>query len=176
MKNEKVQVVHEELLRYLSNSNAKYNAIFIDLPDPRSVNTNQYYTLEFYYLIRDHLEEDGLMITQAGNPYFATHAFFAIGHTMEAAGFNILPIHNQILTLGEWGWYVGSDYWESDSMKEKLLQNNERTIETRWFNDEAARLITSFGKTYSDTLHLQINTLDSPSVHQYYLKGNWNLN
>ena len=172
----KVHVIHENLLDYMINSPKKYDAIFIDLPDPRSIETNQYYTREFYNIVRDHLDEDGIMITQAGSPYFATQAFYAIGQTINKAGFNVLPIHNQILTLGEWGWYLCAITQDAERMKKKLTTPKEMTITTRWFNDEAASLVTSFGKTYFDTLNVGINSMEKPFVYQYYLKGNWNLN
>lgn len=173
---EKVQIIHEDILQYISNETKKYDAIFIDLPDPRSIETNQYYTIEFYNIIRKMLADDGIMITQAGSPYYATQAFYAIGRTIEEAGLNVLPIHNQILTLGEWGWYICSKNLKSEELKLRLIDKKELSIETNWFNREAANLISSFGKTYSDTLHVPINSLDNPIVYRYYLKGNWNLN
>lgn len=171
----KVNIIYEDILQYLSNPTKKYDAIFIDLPDPRSIETNQYYTIEFYNIVRKVLVEEGIMITQAGSPYYATKAFYTIGKTIEEAGLKVLPIHNQILTLGEWGWYICSAKLTSDELKQKLVAQKELRIVTHWFNQEAANLISSFGKTYHDTLNLPINTLDNPMVYRYYLKGNWNL-
>ena len=173
---EKVHIIHENVLRYISNPTKKYDVIFMDLPDPKSTETNQYYTIEFYTLIGKFLNENGIVITQAGSPYFATQAFYAIGQTLQAAGFHVLPIHNQILTLGEWGWYICSKTLKPPELKKRLLQKRQLAFETKWFNDEAARLISSFGKTYNDTLNVQINSLENPLVYKYYLKGNWNLN
>lgn len=172
----KVHIIHEDMLRYISTPTKKYDAVFIDLPDPKSMETNQYYTIEFYNSIRKLLTEDGVMITQAGSPYFATQAFYAIGQTIQAAGFNVLPIHNQILTLGEWGWYICSVVQSPAELKERLVRQKEFSFETKWFNDEAAYLISSFGKTHNDTLNVQINSLENPLVYKYYLKGNWDLN
>ncbi len=171
----KVKIIQEDLLRFIADTNKKYDAIFVDLPDPRSIETNQYYTIEFYELIKNLLVEEGVMITQAGSPYFATEAFFTIGATIQEAGFNVLPIHNQILTLGEWGWYICSIDQQSSHMKDRLLVSKKLDIETRWFNHEAAVLISSFGKTNTDTLQTQVNSLDNPVVYQYYLKGTWDM-
>jgi len=174
-RHEKIQILHENLIEFVSNTNRKYTAIFIDLPDPRSIETNQYYTLEFYERIKIILAENGVVITQAGSPYFATQAYFSIGETIKKAGFNILPLHNQILTLGEWGWYVCSTKLGKTLMKKRLLERENSDIETKWFNEEAAKLVSSFGKTHNDTLNVGINTLENPLVYQYYLKGNWEL-
>jgi spermidine synthase len=122
------------------------------------------------------LQKDGVMVTQAGSPYFATQAFFSIGHTLGKSGFHALPIHNQILTLGEWGWYVCSADKDEAIMKNQIADYKKTEIPTKWWNREAAQLVTAFGKTYEDTLSVQINTLDNPLVYQYYLKGNWDMN
>ena len=174
--NPKVQIIHEDLLDFVSQSSKKYDAVFIDLPDPRSIETNQYYTLEFYQLIKNLVNDHGIVITQAGSPYFASMAYFSIGRTLEMAGFKTLPIHNQILTLGEWGWYICSPEIDDGELKSRLVVPKELDIETIWFNDQAAKLVSAFGKNSLDTMNPGINTLQNPIVYQYYLKGNWELN
>ncbi len=171
----KVHIIHEDLLSSVSNATKKYDAIFIDLPDPRNIETNQYYTIEFYQLIKKMLRKDGVMITQAGSSYFATEAFYTIGQTLQKSGFSPLPLHNQILTLGEWGWYLCKKDRKSADIHKKLLSAEAPDVDTRWYNQDAARLITAFGKTHLDTMHVHVNSLDNPLVYQYYLKGNWRL-
>ena len=60
-----------------------------------------------------HLRPNGVIVTQAGSPYYATKAFYCIEKTMQSAGFNTIPLRNQVLTLGEWGWVMG--YKRTDS-------------------------------------------------------------
>ncbi|NJN24544.1 MAG: hypothetical protein HC819_00340 [Cyclobacteriaceae bacterium] len=174
--NEKVRTIHKDLLSYLAESTDQYDLIFVDLPDPRSVETNQYYTIEFFALVGKMLTDGGVMITQAGSPYFATDAFVSIGHTLQRAGFYTLPIHNQILTLGEWGWYICSFDQNENKMQQRLVNTGKLPVDTRWYNREAASLISSFGKTNHDTSAVQINTIANPVVYRYYLQGNWELN
>jgi len=173
---DKVDVIHEDLIEFVTDSTHKYDAIFIDLPDPKSIEANQYYTVEFYKLLIKLIDGDGLMITQAGSPYFATKAYTSIGLTIRNVGFHTLPIHNQILTLGEWGWYIGSTTLAQNEMKRRLVDREIHEFDTKWFNQEASKLVSSFGKTSNDTMNVGINTLENPLVYQYYLKGNWNLN
>ena len=78
--------------------------------------------------------------------------------------------------MGEWGWYICSQNLQAEVMKKRLIKDKLPEIETSWFNQEAAKLVASFGKSFSDTLNPGINTLDNPLVYQYYLKGNWDLN
>ena len=171
----KVNIIEINLLEFVSTIDRKYDAIYIDLPDPRSIESNQYYTLEFYRLLKNLLTDQGVLVTQAGSPYFATEAFYSIEKTLNHTGFNTLPIHNQILTLGEWGWFVCSVHLNENEIKHRINGLKKVPVETKWWNKEAAKLVTSFGKTYSDTLNVGINTLDNPVVYQYYLKGNWDM-
>ena len=60
-------------------------------------------------------------------------------------------------------------------LKKRLRERKKPVFETKWFNDEAAVLISSFGKISDDTLNVQINTIENPSVYPYYLKGNRDL-
>ena len=173
---QKVHIIHENILDFCKSTQRKYDAVLIDLPDPRSVETNQFYTLEFYNLIRGLLNTDGIMITQAGSPLFATRAFYTIQSTLKKAGFNTLPLHNQILTLGEWGWLICSPSISAEAMKQKIVACKNIPQPTKWFNPEAASMITSFGKVQFDTTHQAVNSISNPLVYRYYLKGTWDLN
>ena len=171
----KVHVLHDDLLAYISSTDSKYDAVFIDLPDPRTIETNQFYTTEFYLFIDGIMKENGLMITQAGSPYFATQAYYSIEETIRFAGFQTLPIHNQILTLGEWGWFICSNTMSTFEMKDKLVSGDGIDVDTKWFNSESAKLVASFGKSASDSINVAINTLANPVIYKYFLKGNWKL-
>jgi spermidine synthase len=171
----RVKFVKGDLLEFVSGNTKKYDMVFIDLPDPRSIEANQYYTIEFYSMLKRSISNQAVMVAQAGSPYFATQAFFSIAETLKAVGFEVLPIHNQILTLGEWGWYICSLEKDEETMRNLVINSSTSAIETRWWNEDAAKLVTSFGKTYADTLNVGINTLENPVVYQYYLKGNWDM-
>ncbi len=118
------------------------------------------------------LRPHGIIVTQSGSPYFATKAFICIERTMQAAGLTTVPIHNQVLTMGEWGWTIGS----RDRISKESVQNVKLNVPTRWLDHDALQLITSFGKGYyvgADTADVQINTVHAPFLQKYYLEGNW---
>ena len=113
------------------------------------------------------------MITQSGSPYYATKAFYCIEKTMRAAQLNTIPLHNQILTLGEWGWIIGS--------KNKITTKQVHDVDVssipslKWLNNSSIGLLTSFGKPLADTTGIKINTIFNPKLYTYYKEGNWNL-
>ena len=172
---EKVVVKNADGYTFLQENNDYYDVVIIDLPDPRSVELGRLYSFEFYKQCYRHMRPGGVIVTQAGSPYFATRAFSCIVETMKSAGFGTVPMHNQVITLGEWGWSLGVKQANGDVKKN--LRQLEFEIPTRWINNEAMTLITSFGKDYypweKDTV--LVNRIHEPVLYKYYLKGNWDL-
>lgn len=171
----KVKVFHQDAYTYLENADTYYDVIIVDLPDPKSVDLNRLYTQEFYRLAYHHLRKNGVLVTQAGSPYFATRAFKCIYQTVAEAGFQTAMLHNQVVTMGEWGWVLGVKTTSEVNVKEQLQQLTFKNIPTEWINQEAMQLMTSFGKNIyiSPSDSIETNQIHNPVLYQYYLKGNW---
>ena len=168
-----VNIVGIYAFQWLKNTRKTYDVIFIDVPDPTNIELNQYYSLEFYQLARQALVENGLIITQSGSPYFATAAFQSIEKTLAAAKFSVSSYHNQILTLGEWAWTMGI---KADvDLKSKLWNHDYARAETEWFNQEAMRMMLSFGKPCATTTQTAINSLKNPVIYRLYNQGNYQI-
>ena len=173
--NEKVQIHYQDAFLFNEHTYKKYDLIIVDLPDPRAIDINKLYTRQFYEKLNNLLTPSGILITQAGSPYFATKAFYCIEKTFQAAGFNTLPLHNQVLTMGEWGWIIGSKQLSKEQMKTKLALADLSNIQLRWMTNSSLQMVSSFGKPLSDTSEIDINTLSHPVLPSYYIRGNWNL-
>lgn len=170
-----VQVINQDGFTYLENIKSKYDIIIADFPDPRTVDLGRLYSQEFYWLCKQALRTDGYMITQAGSPYYAQQAFECIELTMSKAGFTTLPLHNQVPTLGEWGWVIGSK--KPQERLAAILQSKELQVPTQWLNKEAFTLISSFGKQVFKKQYNKVkpNRIHDPVLYRYYLAGNWDL-
>lgn len=166
----RINIVNNDLFDFLENSDQRFDVIISDLPDPNNLLHNQYYTTEFFALCAKNLNENGIFVTQAGSPYFATKAYYSIIKTMKQTGFNTIPFHNQILTMGEWGWVLGS---KRNVNKEDLAVLEFSDLPVRWINQEAIRMMLSFGKITVDTTNTNINTIKEPVTYKYYTGGNW---
>ncbi len=177
LNHEKVTIRNMDAYTFLEETKQFFDIIIVDLPDPRSIELNRLYSYEFYKLCERQLRKHGLIVTQAGSPYYAAEAYHCINKTMSKAGFATLPLHNQILTLGEWGWVIGAKDMTKEALKSSALQLEFKGIDTRWINTEAMQLMTSFGKPFfvKDTSEISINTIHNPVLYQYYLKGSWDL-
>ena len=96
---------------------------------------------------------------------------------MAASGFTTLPLHNQVITLGEWGWVMGAKGIEKEALK-RLVQNIDIShIPTRWMNRASFTLVTSFGKNSfpNQKDSVEVNRIHNPVLYQYYLNGNWDI-
>lgn len=176
----KLKIKNMDAFIYMDQTEKFFDVIIIDLPDPRTVELGKLFSKEFYQLCKRHLRPNGLIIAQSGSPYYSTRAFECIDKTMAAAGFGTTKIHNQILTLGEWGWVIGARDQSSKKLKEDLRKLNFKHIDTKWINKESMLLMTSFGKekyfkTKIPDSTVQVNTIHNPVLYRYYLQGNWEL-
>ena len=173
----RVHVINEDGYKYLQRDSDYYDVVLVDLPDPRSVEVGRLYSYEFYKTCYRRLRPGGILVSQSGSPYFATRAFLCINKTMAAAGFTVQPLHNQVITLGEWGWNLGQKECPHVSLKKALQGLCFHDVKTKWINNEAMQLMTSFGKNIypwkQDTV--EINRIHHPVLYKYYLQGNWDL-
>ena len=172
LNNTKVTTITADAYTFLEKSNTTYDVILVDLPDPNNVDLNKLYTKEFYSICYNHLAKGGTFITQSGSPYYATKAFYCIDKTLKTAGFYTLPIHNQVLTLGEWGWILGK---KTPIYKEDLQKIDLENLQLKWLTKETLSGIASFGKPLADTTGIKINTIFEPTLYLYYKQGNWDL-
>ena len=179
LNNEKVTIKNEDGYNMIQQDDGYYDLIIVDLPDPRSVELGRMYSYEFYKSCYKRLRPQGIIITQAGSPYFATKAFNCIVKTMRTAGFTTLPIHNQVITMGEWGWSLGQKQSPYKDLKKPLQQLDFKDVQTKWIDHEAMSLITSFGKKdyllNNENDSIKVNRIHDPVLYKYYLKGNWDL-
>ena len=174
--NSKINSQKQNIFRHLNNSTSVYDVIIVDIPDPVDIELNQYYTKEFYELCYKALSQNGVMITQAGSPYFATQAFQCISNTVSASQFSVLEMHNQVLTMGEWGWIIGAKNLDSIQLMSEARALKFDDLKTTWLNNEAMHMMLSFGKTNVNINDSIVNTLKRPVVHSYYTNGNWDFN
>lgn len=172
---DKLTVINTDAFAYLEQSMDFYDVMIIDFPDPKSIELARLFSVEFYRMCYNHLRPNGVIIAQAGSPYYATKAYKCIEKTMAAGGFGTIPLHNQILSLGEWGWIMGAKDIPQERLKPILHGMKFDNISTRWINNEAMYLMTSFGNDIIqiDSADILVNKVNQPVLHDYYMKGNW---
>ena len=83
----RVRVLNKDAYQFMKESFDLYDAIIIDLPDPKSVSLSLLYSLGFYKMVEKHLKPFGAMVTQSTSPLYSPEAFLCIKKTIQAANF-----------------------------------------------------------------------------------------
>lgn len=172
----RVQVVHQDAYTYLKQTNTLYDVVLIDLPDPKTIDLARLYSAEFYRLARRQVATGGVLVTQAGSPFFSREAFLCIWNSMEAGGFAVTGYHNHIPTMGEWGWVLG---WNlppgaDQDVRERILALPEPGVPTRFLNRDAVQSMFRFGKgVVDDRTKVPVNRETDLVLQRLYKNGRW---
>ncbi|WP_106496909.1 polyamine aminopropyltransferase [Lentibacillus sp. Marseille-P4043] len=172
LKNAKLDIFNEDAFQFLEDSDAWYDVIIIDLPDPNNESLNKLYTKEFYSLVRNHLSPDGAAMIQSTSPVFATKVYWTISKTVESTGLQVNNLHVDVPSFGNWGFVMAS-------RKEINLDTIDITVPTRFLTTDVLSNLTKFGKDEDkviknedgDTIDLKQNTLIDPNLIQLYEKA-----
>ena len=174
----KVNIINRDAFTFIENSDEFYDVIFVDLPDPNSVSLSRLYSEEFYSLCRRRLNKYGIIVTQASSPVHSPNSFVCIIKTMESADFTVLPYHNNIPTLGEWGWCLGmkKEVVTNDMLKTKVMEIVLPPPPTKFLNNNAIISMVHFGKgVLGKKQKVKPNTILDPILVKYYKKGAWDV-
>ena len=175
----RVTVENRDAAAFLRESDRLFDVVLIDLPDPETMEIMHLYTEDFYRLVKRHLSRDGVMVTQATSPIFATDAFLTILATVKAAGLSATPYHTHIPTLGDWGWVMGTPVERPDlegriRSEWKRLSLSDRT---RFLNTDTLAALFAFSKKIDlETLPEDVNSSLHPVLHKRYQSRDWEVN
>ena len=172
----RVEIIYDDAYSFLRRTDRIFDAIIVDLPDPRSLGLARLYSREFYGVARRHLTPGGVIATQATSPFFSLKSFLCILKTVRSAGFAAVPLHNHIPTMGEWGFVVGLNVEGASpqAVRRRLAQLDFNGIETRFLSQDAMISMLHFGKGTLDRLHeVKVSTELDPVVYGYYQDGEW---
>ncbi|MFC3495232.1 polyamine aminopropyltransferase [Glycomyces rhizosphaerae] len=106
MNDPKVEIVNADAFTWLRQQTGTWDTIIVDMPDPDATETAKLYSVEFYGLATDHLDDTGRMVVQSGSPYFAPKTFWTISATLEAAGHATSPYWVSVPSFGDWGYHL----------------------------------------------------------------------
>lgn len=161
---DRLTVVNKDAFVYLSSTDRHFDLIIIDLPDPNNTSLSRLYSREFYLLVKNRLSEDGRFVTQATSPFYAPKAFWSIKETITSSGYSdLVPYHTNIPSFGEWGFILAS--------KSRIdLDTTKLPSSTKYVDAYAIERMLYFEKDMRAS-NVEISTLDSPKILDYYLDG-----
>lgn len=167
----RVEIHNLDAWKFVERDQHVYDVIIIDLPDPKSVELSRLYSRQFYGLVMERLSGAGVVVTQAGSPFFARQAFWSVVETLRMTrnprhpeqGLTVIPYHSYVPSFGQWGYVVASP--------EPLI---DRRVAfpggLRYLSQRVWRAAQVFGKDI-DEIKAEPNTLQSHALIEYYQDG-----
>lgn len=167
----RVTVTNADAWRFVESSTDSYDVVIVDLPDPKTVALSKLYTRQFYGLLMERMTAQGIMVTQAGSPFFARQAFWSVAATLESTrnpgapgqGLDVVGYHSYVPSFGEWGFVLAGPQLPADRVPE-LPEG------LRFFTPEVWQSAQVFGADMG-LVEAEVNTLQSHALVAYYLDG-----
>ncbi|WP_170432865.1 polyamine aminopropyltransferase [Ruegeria arenilitoris] len=167
----RVTIVNKDAWKFLEGEGRVYDVILIDLPDPKSIALSRLYTRQFYGLAVERLSGQGLLVTQAGSPFFARQAFWSVVETLNSSrnpqqpgqGLHTLPYHSYVPSFGEWGFVLASP--EPVPGRDLILPDG-----LGYLTNDVWQAAQVFGSDM-DRVAAEPNTLQTHVLTGYYLDG-----
>ncbi|MDJ1480115.1 polyamine aminopropyltransferase [Cytophagaceae bacterium YF14B1] len=174
--NKKVRIFNEDAYKFIEKTTDIYSVIIIDLPDPSDPGLGKLYSHEFYQLLQKRLAIDGIVVTQATSPYFATEAFWCITHTLGNVFTNIKPYTVYVPSFGQWGFVLASNKQNKRLSKNSVytIQQMLKTQPMRFLKPQIVPGLFAFDPDMAER-PTPVNTLDTQILVQSYEKSlrNW---
>ncbi|MEM3466527.1 MAG: fused MFS/spermidine synthase [Candidatus Jordarchaeales archaeon] len=134
----RVRIIFEDGRSFLEECKEKFDVIINDMSDPvgpaRSV-----FTEEFFRLVYDHLEEDGLFATHVESPDSCEEFFYRANATLKAVFPIVRPYRVWTPPYAEyWGRVVASKFYDPLTLNVKEIEDRirKRSVELRWLTPE----------------------------------------
>src|SRR6185369_6200883 len=108
LRSSKLRNVNADAFGWLEQSDARFDVIVVDFPDPTNFSIGKLYTTSFYQLVDEHLNAGGYAVVQTTSPLIARRSFWTVVTTLEAVGMSTAPYHAHVPSFGEWGFILAS--------------------------------------------------------------------
>jgi len=115
---------------FIKTTGHKYDVIICDLPDPyRQSLSEGLYSTEFYQSAFNVLQDNGVLVTQAGSPWFRRENFERVGENLRVVFKQVVSYQKWVPSYGStWGFYLAL----KKPLEESVINNAlKSTIESK---------------------------------------------
>lgn len=170
MEDPRLNVINDDAMAWLQSRPELFDVIFIDLPDPNNEGIAKLYSVEFYRLVRQHLAEGGVAVTQSTSVYYSNRSFWSIHVSMEASfcpegvcdQVHVVPYHVWVPSFGDWGFNLASttplDPTRWDFPKDVEYMTQQTFANSLYFTPDIAEPV------------VKPNRLIEPVILDYYMR------
>ncbi len=171
LSDQRVDIQNGDAWQFIEKSSQVFDVIIVDLPDPKTVALSKLYSRQFYGLLMERLTAQGLIVTQAGSPFFARQAFWSIATTLEStrnphtpgSGLSVIPYHSYVPSFGEWGFVIAGPLLPVE-------RGPNLPVGLHYLTPEIWQAAQVFGADM-DRVEAEANTMQSHPLVAYYLDG-----
>ncbi|MDC0832653.1 polyamine aminopropyltransferase [Geitlerinema sp. CS-897] len=163
----RVEIRYGDAFSVAPSLSETFDVIVADFPDPDREAIAKLYSHGFYLRLRSRLTPNGVLVTQASSPFFATKAFACIAATLNAAGFSSYPYTIDVPSFGPWGFVLATQT-EFDPATLRL------PIATRFLTPDILPGLFHLPADISLD-NVEINRLVHPKIVQYQTEGRWQM-
>ena len=169
-----LHVIHLDAAEFVKSVTGRYDVVIMDFPDPNSPDLAKLYGRPFYDHLGDMLNPGAVIVQQSGSCFHAREAYLCIGRTLKAAGFDVVPYHDNVPSFGEWGWWIAKSGQSAAQTGKSLASLGQLDIATRYLTRDLVAASLVFGKSQLVSTHQDFTSLTEPRVYHYHLQG-WNI-
>ena len=157
----RVQVVNEDAMVWLAQSEDTYDVILLDFPDPTNYSIGKLYSRQMYEYVRQRLAPGGVLGVQSTSPLFARHAYWCIVETLKHSGFHVVPYRAFVPSFGDWGFVLAG-------LEPLTLPSTLPSLGLDFLSNDVLASLTHFGP---DTAPVPVreNRLNNQALVGYYL-------
>lgn len=155
LKNPKVRIINADAFIWLKENQTQFDFIAIDFPDPSNYSIGKLYSNSFYKLVKETLNENGVMVVQSTSPFVAKKSFWCIDATLRSVGLRTTPYHAYVPSFGEWGYLIATKqpFQAADNYPDGLKFINVETVRNMLnFPDDMKSDITDVNKLNNQML------------------------
>lgn len=108
--NPNLKVVYKDGKEFIEKTHENYDIIVVDVTDPGVGDlANTIYNESFFESVKEHLRENGVMVTQAGSTWFGKESFKAIGGMIRKVFPSVVAYGEFVHSFGSlWGFYLSA--------------------------------------------------------------------
>lgn len=162
-------IINEEPLIFLRKSRTRYDAIVVYHSDPYTGGDNRFFTQEFFWNIKKHLKENGILIFSAGEPsnYINIEQADYLASLLKTAEY-VFPFV-KVFPLDRFYFLCSEKELSFEPLWEKALGRYVRKEYTVW-DASPERIDYYMSNIKKRTNKVKSNSILMPSSYLYFLK------
>lgn len=163
LSDKRITVISDDAFEWLKKTNKKFDAVFIDFPDPSNYAIGKLYTNTFYRQVKKVMKPNTLAVVQSTSPLVAPKSFWCVEKTLRSVGLTTNPYHCYVPSFGEWGFILFSENQVSFAPRKELPKD------LRYYSDAEFEGMCKFPKDMISHVS-EIQKLDNQVLVSYFEK------